>query len=158
MGTSQPGPAELEPRYDQVTPAPLLTAGLSLQCFGLMETELIPNDRKVAFLEGLCPSSLSCFLVPCPITAACSTPHMLDVLLQNVCFQTCVNMWPYGLSPTCSECEKGLGHPVVYPQGHPGRSYWEAAETSALLTLLPSQQERQHPLLAQGWKPLDLHT
>lgn len=57
-----------------------------------------------------------------------------------------------------TEHEKGLGHPVIYPQGQPGRSYWEAAETSALLTLLPSQQERQHPLLSQGWKPLDLHT
>lgn len=88
-----------------------------------METELIPNDREVAFLEGLCPSSLPWFLVPCPITAACSTPRMLDVLLQNVCFQTCISMWPYGLSPTCSE---NWAWKRPWPPSHlPSRTAWE---------------------------------
>lgn len=55
-----------------------------------------------------------------------------------------------------TECRKGLGRPVTDPKGHPGRRFWEAAETSELLTLLTSQQEQQYPLLFQGWKPLDL--
>lgn len=114
-----------------------------------MDMHLIPNDRVVAFWDGVCPSSLPYFIVPWPITPALQpVAHHAGWTRFSSTFVPCINMWSYGLSPTWFE---NWVKNRLWPQSHPRRGYWEAAETSALLTLLTCQQEQQHPSLSQGW-------
>lgn len=91
--TSCPRPAQMEPRCDHVAPPSPLTSVSPV--LWTMEMKLIPCDGKMAFLEGVCPSSLP--LLPCPTfhhsnTAACRALCILGMLLQHVCFQTWINV------------------------------------------------------------------
>lgn len=93
VGTSCPKPTQVEPRYDQVAPPSSLTSVSPV--LWTVEMKLIPHDGKIAFLEGVCPSSLP--LLPCRTShhssaAACSTLCIVGMLLQHVCFQTWINV------------------------------------------------------------------
>lgn len=78
---SQARPAALQPKFDQVSPAPPIISVSTV--LWMMEAEQIPKDKSDIF-----GGSLSLFLTvfPCPMlhhfeAAACSTPYMLDMLL-----------------------------------------------------------------------------
>lgn len=92
VGTSCPGQQKWRPSFK-------LSSSFSTHSVSpvlwTMEMKLILHDGKIAFLEGVCPSSLPLF--PCPTShhssaAACSTLCILGMLLQHVCFQTWINV------------------------------------------------------------------
>lgn len=158
VGTSCPRPAEVEATYDQVTPPSPLAQ--SLQCFGQWKWNWFFMMGRQLFWRGSVPLPYHCFLVPRPIIPVLQTAVHTGYASPACLFPNldkCVASWAVSNLLCKLSAEKALAaQSVTDPQGHPGRRFWEAAETSELLTLLTSQQEQQYPLLFQGWKPLDL--